>query len=166
MDSIGLAAGWISSIGGAIALVILAARQVIGWPVAYVWMENPRAGETSARLTVVNKGDQRIDVVSIGGFWPRGMVFDVADIGRMMMVVGSDTPWIPERRPPNYRTELPVGLSIEAGGKGLFDFAISGEITSTMPWARIKLRSARFIARTSWMPVKMLHAATPNMIQN
>ena len=56
-------------------------------------------------------------------------------------------------------------LVVEPGARERFYFVVEGPVVSTSSWALAKIRSARFIARTSWMPVKMLHSASAKISQ-
>jgi hypothetical protein len=146
----------ITSIAAAIGVIYTIIRQILKWPETEAIVTYIEDGKAHCSLHVINEGKTHIHVVRVAILWPRSM-----RLGKERYADGPN-PWTPgPLLPVDWSLSLPVSLVVEPGSKGTLEFVLSNfPIDSNTQSVLIEMRAARFIARRSWKPVKILHMAT------
>jgi hypothetical protein len=151
------AAGWIGSVGGAIVLIFAAIRSFLQWPTT----EAVVSGE-ECTVFIVNDGPTHIHVVGFSTLWPRDIRFGIQKIGQP----DPKEPWKPgPDLPVEWTSYLRVSEVVKPGERAEVRFLLSTpRDLSNATVIIMAMRSARFVARRSWKPVKTLQMATPTKI--
>lgn len=150
-------AGWILTVGGAIAFLIAAIRSFLKWPETEAISLSTVDGIADCQLRVKNDAFTHIKVERIVALWPREM-----KIGRRRYGTSAH-PWEPgPELPPDWTTSLTEGCIVSPGSTAVVSFVLRDPRTSARSQRLlIKFASARFITRISWKHVTVFNAATP-----
>lgn len=154
-------ASWITGVGGAVGLIVIAARHILRWPETDAVILDPTNGQGQCALTVINDGNTHIEVVRVRTLWPRNLLFGYQRYGK------APQPWEPPPSLPiDWKSSLDIAEVVPPGERRTLTFLVSNfPIESNSQTILAEFRSARFSARRSWKPVKMLAmASAKNMI--
>lgn len=154
-------AGWVLTVGGAIAFLLAAIRSFLKWPETEAICLSVRDGIADCQIRVKNDAFTHIKIERIVVLWPRGM-----RVGRRKFGTPAQ-PWEPgPELPPDWTVSLSEDCVVAPGSTAVVSFLLQdSRISPRSQRLLVKFASARFITRISWKHVTVFNMATPmNMI--